>query len=130
MKKFLIFFSLLLSGVAGFSLSWWMNREVLTPPMEIYHYPATFVKQLENDKEAGKKIFKEFCSACHAKNPTIDVHAPLLGDKARWDILKKLGMPALLNVTIHGIGAMPARGGCFECSDVQLEMAVQYMLDQ
>jgi len=37
-------------------------------------------------------------------------------------------MDTLLKMTIQGVGAMPARGGCFECSDGQLKEAIIYML--
>lgn len=129
MKKSLIILLLIISGVAGFSLSLWMHSSPNVPAMETYHYPATFVKQLAGDTDAGKKIFKEFCGACHDKNPAIDVNAPRIGDP-RWKSLKNAEKSALLGVTIRGVGAMPARGGCFECSDAQLEMAIEYMLDQ
>ncbi len=97
--------------------------------METYHYPATFVNQLKGDPEAGKKIFLEFCGACHNENPSVDVNAPRIGDKIKWGAYRDLKMPTLLKLTIQGNGAMPARGGCFECSDAQLEMAIQYILD-
>jgi len=37
-------------------------------------------------------------------------------------------MPVLLEHTSEGFGAMPARGGCFECTDEQLELAILAML--
>lgn len=117
----------------GFATSYFLHKDVLQEPIhqtrETFHYPATFVKQLIGDPQAGKKIFKEFCSACHGSPALIDVHAPLLEDKNAWKIKKKLGMKTLLYITIHGTGAMPARGGCFECSDQQLQEAIQYMLN-
>jgi len=128
---------LLLSGLLGFLVSLYMHgifsKTVPTMQVEtiqVAHYPALFVKQLAGDKEAGRKIFKEFCASCHAKEPVIDVNAPKIGDQKAWQSRKKLGLENLLKITFSGVGAMPARGGCFECSDAQLRATVEYILKQ
>ncbi len=131
MKKILILCALLLSGLLGFVLSLYLHDKPNQDDVQLiqtFHYPALFVKQLENDPDAGKKIFNEFCSSCHGKQAVIDVNAPRIDDHASWQIRKKLGMPILLKITLTGVGAMPARGGCFECSDEQLREAIQYIL--
>lgn len=137
-KRILIVLLLVTSGLAGFIFSLHHNQNnSVSSEQEIpndvrviqtFHYPATFVKQLEGDKEAGRKIFQEFCSACHANPPKIDIRAPRIGDKKTWNQLKKSGVPVLLKITIDGAGAMPARGGCFECSDSQLQETILYIL--
>lgn len=135
-RVILITILLATSGVLGFALSLYIHgtrapaQSVEIKTIQTFHSPVTFVKQIENDPQAGEKIFKEFCASCHNKKPLIDVNAPRIGDKKIWDALKQLGMPVLLNITIKGAKAMPARGGCFECSDEQLQMAIQYMLDE
>lgn len=134
-KIFLIVFLLLLSGFLGFLFSWYMHKDKQevteqsdVQTVQTFHFPALFVQQLKNDPEAGKKIYKEFCVACHAKNPVIDVNAPAVGDLKAWKQRRKMGEKQLLEFTIHGTGAMPARGGCFECSDEQLRETIKYML--
>ncbi len=123
-----VIFVLFLSGLLGFSVSlYFHSREV--NEIQTFHYPTSIVKQLEGDKQAGMKIFKEFCASCHSKNPVIDVNAPRIGDKKAWDARSKLGMDTLLKITITGVGAMPARGGCFECSDEQLRETIQYVIE-
>lgn len=132
----IIFLIFVISGALGFSLSWsnyYGEPKKITDIVqrrESYHYPALFVKQLEGDRQAGKKIFYQFCAACHHSSPVIQVHAPLINDKKIWQIKSQMGMSSLLKLTTDGIGAMPARGGCFECSDEQLRKTIQYMLDQ
>ena len=133
-KKILIIAILLLSGLLGFFLSLYLHQSPQKKSTDIqlietFHYPALFVKQLSGDPNAGRKIFKEFCSACHSKQPSIDIHAPRIGDKKAWDIRRKMGMDLLLKMTINGVGAMPARGGCFECSDQQLRETIRYILN-
>ena len=133
-KKLFIVLLLTFSGLLGFIFSMYRHvnqpSALETPIIQTFHYPAKFVKQLEGDKHAGEKIFKEFCRTCHDKKPLIDINAPRIGDKKIWQQLQRLGMPTLLNMTMRGMGAMPARGGCFECNDAQLKEAIQYILDQ
>lgn len=128
---------LLLSGLLGFMVSLYRHHEVISTPsspgvetIQTVHYPASFVRQVRGDPQAGHKIFKEFCAACHDKQPVIAIPAPPIGDAKAWQSRRRLGMPALLKMTINGRGAMPARGGCFECSDKQLQATIQYILNQ
>lgn len=129
-KKILMTVVFACSGLCGFLLSWYIHRPQVHQMQVIdnFHHPVSFVAQLSGDQHAGKQIFKEFCATCHAKKPYINIRAPRIGDKKNWQALKMSGMPTLLKVTIKGAGAMPARGGCFECSDEQLQQAIQYIL--
>lgn len=123
----------LLSGASGLLLSLYQHPNVSlneVTHIQTFHYPASFVQQLHHDPQAGKKIFKEFCSACHSPQPTIDVPAPRIGDKKAWREKRLWGVDALLAITIRGVGAMPARGGCFECSDDQLRQTIEYILNK
>jgi cytochrome c5 len=123
---------LIISGASGFSVSWYHNISSpapATPATQTLHYPTVFVDQLKGDKQAGEKIYIEYCSSCHNSPPVIDVKAPLVTDKKAWLLRRQQGMATLLKNTINGKAAMPARGGCFECSDEQLRATIQYMLD-
>ncbi|MDX1901010.1 MAG: c-type cytochrome [Gammaproteobacteria bacterium] len=138
MKKLFVILMIGLSGLAGFLISLYKHPDAALPPhasdgdvqlIETFHSPAIFVKQLIGDPLAGEKIFREFCASCHAAEPLIDVPAPRINEKKAWAFRKKMGLPALLSITINGVGAMPARGGCFECSDAQLREAIVYILN-
>lgn len=132
MKKIIILFVFFLSGLMGLLFSLYIHRSVpsvdTVPVIETFHSPAIFVKQLQGDPLAGEKIFQAFCGACHADRPLIDIAAPHLHDKKTWNFKRKIGEKALLAITINGAGLMPARGGCFECSDAQLQEAIRYIL--
>ena len=126
----------MVSGLAGFMVSVAVhgpqrgNATVDEEPVRnAYHNPLSFVAQITNDPKAGEKIVHEFCEACHAKAPVIEVGAPPMGVAHAWDAYKKLPMKQLLENTKRGVGAMPARGGCFECSDEQLQKAIDYMVN-
>lgn len=136
-KQLLVILVLLLSGTAGFifSLHSHESTDSFTPPkgvtmIETFHYPAIFAKQLTHDPDAGRKIFNQFCTSCHGKQPIIDIQAPHIGDKNAWDIRKKMGLDILLKITTTGVGAMPARGGCFECTDDELRQTIRYILQE
>lgn len=134
MKKIIILFVFFLSGLMGMLFSFYMHPNISSkkindiPVIETFHSPAIFVKQLQGDPLAGEKIFQAFCGSCHADHPLIDIAAPHLHDKKTWNFKRKMGEKALLAITINGTGLMPARGGCFECSDEQLRETIRYML--
>ena len=92
------------------------------------HHPQDFLKKIEGTPNEGEQIYKHFCSNCHAKNPLIKVGAPKIGDSNDWSMRLKQGINSLYEHTDQGFNAMPARGGCFECSDKQLFMAILYMM--
>lgn len=130
LKKTLIVLLLIFAGALGFYAAL-QNRPASSMSvvhMRTYHYPASFLSQLKNDPKAGEKVYEEYCAACHAPNPRVDINAPSKGNKAVWQALRQsLGEEGLWQYTLTGHNAMPARGGCFECSDVQLRQALQYL---
>lgn len=135
-KKITIAFILLLSAAAGLMTSIHDQQSATTTSVaantveisQVAHYPLTFVAQLKNDPGAGRKIFKEYCASCHAAHPLIPVHAPAIGNKNDWARFSKMSLDQLFKLAAQGYGAMPARGGCFECSDAQLKLAIEYLL--
>ncbi len=73
---------------------------------------------------AGEQLYKSVCFACHA---TGVAGAPKVGDKAAWAPLIAEGLEHMVEVAIHGKGAMPPRGGS-QASDAEVRAAVQYMV--
>jgi len=92
------------------------------------HHPQEFLQSIRGTNDEGNAIVQHFCANCHAEKPLIDLGAPKIGQLGDWSNRKKQGMPVLLEHTSEGFGAMPARGGCFECTDEQLELAILAML--
>lgn len=93
-----------------------------------FHHPEQFVKSLNNSQQAGKKIYQQFCQVCHAQNPAIKLGAPRIGVKSDWQLRQQKSVDEMLVLIDKGLGAMPPRGGCFECSDPQLKAAIEYLL--
>ena len=91
------------------------------------HNPEEFIARVSGTPDAGKQIYGQFCVSCHAKDPMISLGAPRFRDKADWQARNKKGIDAMLANIANGFNAMPARGGCFECSDDDLKAAIKYM---
>lgn len=92
------------------------------------HHPQEFIKSIQGVKDEGRQIVEHFCASCHAPKPLIELGAPKINSERDWSPRIKKGLASLLQHTEEGFNAMPARGGCFECSDKQLHLAVLAML--
>jgi cytochrome c5 len=73
----------------------------------------------------GKKIYEGTCIACHG---TGAAGAPKFGNKADWAPRIALGIKTLLNVAMHGKGAMPPKGGNAALSEADIRAAIEYMV--
>ncbi|MEM9257045.1 MAG: PQQ-dependent sugar dehydrogenase [Pseudomonadota bacterium] len=75
----------------------------------------------------GASLYQQHCAACHDVGTA---QAPLLSDAVYWTtLLASAGSTsALTNTVIEGKGAMPAMGGCTQCTEDELRLAVEYMM--
>ncbi|WP_345252046.1 c-type cytochrome, partial [Pigmentiphaga soli] len=74
--------------------------------------------------QTGEAVFKAVCSTCHAAGVA---GAPKFGDSAAWAKYVQTGFDAMLQVALHGKGAMPAKGGNPDLDDFEVARAVVYM---
>lgn len=74
----------------------------------------------------GEGIYGNVCSACHESGAA---GAPIRGEEEAWAERTEQGFATLLEHSINGIGAMPARGGNPNLSDEEMEAAVAYMVE-
>lgn len=94
------------------------------------HHPQEFLKSIIGTKDEGEKIYNHFCVNCHAQKPLISLGAPKIGNASEWDPRLKQGLDILFKHTDEGFNAMPTRGGCFECTDNQLILAIIFMVPE
>lgn len=92
------------------------------------HRPQEFLKSISGAKDEGEQIYNHYCVNCHAQKPLIPLGAPRIGEKMDWKLRLKQGFDALFVHTDEGFNAMPPRGGCFECSDRQIALAIINMV--
>ncbi len=77
---------------------------------------------------SGKDIYAAACVACHSSGAA---GAPIVGDAAAWSPRLAKGMDALYDSGVNGVPGtgMIAKGGCAQCSDDEINAAVDYMAD-
>ncbi|MDG2422181.1 MAG: c-type cytochrome [Gammaproteobacteria bacterium] len=89
-------------------------------------FSMLWAQEPENFDAASK--YQSTCFACHG---TGQAHAPVVGDVIEWEIRLEKGIDILVQNTINGLnGMMPPRGLCVDCSDNELKIIVEYMLDE
>ena len=93
--------------------------------------PAATAPAPVAENAAGKKVYGNVCSMCHAAGVA---GAPKPGDKADWGPRIAQGKDTLYKHAIEGFtgakGMMPARGGSGGLSDDEVKSAVDYMVAQ
>ena len=77
---------------------------------------------------SGEDVYNAACMACHSAGIA---GAPKVGDQVAWAGRISKGMAALYDSGINGIAGtgMIARGGCADCSDNEIRLAVDFMVD-
>lgn len=75
---------------------------------------------------SGSDIYASNCVACHSSGVA---GAPILGDVAAWTERLTKGVETVYANAINGIGAMPARGTCMDCSDDDVIAAIDHILE-
>lgn len=94
------------------------------------HRPQSFLKTIQGAPNEGEQIYQHFCVNCHDRQPIITLGAPRILMEDDWKPRVKQGLNELFKHTDEGLNAMPSRGGCFECTDHQLFLAIIYMLPE
>ncbi|MGB6976430.1 MAG: c-type cytochrome [Gammaproteobacteria bacterium] len=89
--------------------------------------PAKIKRSKKISLKVGEQIYNKYCVGCHTSGAG---GAPKLGDQAAWEPLAKLGLNKLYENAIVGIGGMPPKGTCAECSTAEIQSAVDYIINQ
>jgi cytochrome c5 len=81
----------------------------------------------QQSERSGKQVVDAVCVACHAKG---EKGAPRIGDKQAWASRAAQGLTALTEHALNGIRKMPSHGGNPMLSDIEIERAIIYMVNQ
>lgn len=92
------------------------------------HHPSAFLERIKQAPDEGEQIVQHFCGTCHATRPIIPLGAPRPKVLKDWQPRLEQGIDVLFKHTDEGLRAMPPRGGCFECTDEQLMLAIKALL--
>jgi cytochrome c5 len=78
-------------------------------------------------ERSGKQVVEEVCAACHATGAK---GAPKIGNKKAWAKLASRGLAGLTQSALQGIRQMPPHGGNPQLTDVEIQRAITYMVNQ
>lgn len=73
----------------------------------------------------GAAVYNTYCMACHSSGVG---GAPKTGDAADWAPRIAQGNATMLEHAINGFNAMPAKGTCMDCSDEEIQAAIDHMI--
>lgn len=104
----------------------------MTKPQVFHHFSLVFlataslcINQAQAADKTGQLVVQEVCAACHASGKD---GAPIIGDVKAWTDHSKKGLTRLTEGAIAGIGKMPAHGGEFKLTDLEVSRAVAFMV--
>ncbi|MFQ3236386.1 MAG: cytochrome c5 [Paraglaciecola sp.] len=75
---------------------------------------------------SGADVYNKACVACHSSGV---LGAPKFQDAGEWSPRLEKGFDVVWQNAIVGINAMPAMGACGDCSDEDIKVAIEYMIE-
>lgn len=95
-------------------------------PVGSVHVAGAATAAVASGPRSGADIYNTSCVACHG--PGV-LGAPKLNNAADWAPRMEKGMDTVLLNAINGIGGMPPRGTCGDCSDDDIKAAIEHMIE-
>jgi cytochrome c5 len=89
--------------------------------------PAPQRADAQARERSGKEVVDTVCGACHQKGAK---GAPRIGDRKAWAKLADRGLTGLTESALKGVRKMPAHGGDLRLTDIEIERAITYMVNQ
>ncbi|MBB6092948.1 cytochrome c5 [Povalibacter uvarum] len=71
------------------------------------------------------QIYQTYCAVCHATGWN---GAPINGIKDDWESRAAAGFDSMLRNVKQGLNTMPPMGTCMDCSDAELQAAIEEMM--
>jgi len=81
----------------------------------------------QRDERSGKQVVEAVCFSCHGSGAN---GAPKIGDRKAWNKRASQGLPGLTQNALKGIRQMPPHGGNPNLTDLEIERAIAYMVNQ
>lgn len=95
-------------------------------PVGQVHVAGAKAEVASSGPRSGADIYNKSCVACHGVGV---LGAPKLQDAADWAPRLEKGFDTVWKNAINGIGGMPPKGTCGDCSDDELKAALEYMTE-
>jgi cytochrome c5 len=81
----------------------------------------------QSTERSGKQVVDALCVSCHGTGAG---GAPKIGDPKAWADRAAQGLSGLSSSALAGIRQMPAHGGNMKLTDIEVERAITYMVNQ
>ena len=89
--------------------------------------PVPFAAGAETRERSGREVVDQVCAECHRTGAK---GAPRMGDQEAWSKLASRGLTDLTASALKGIRNMPPHGGNPGLTDIEIERAITYMVNQ
>ena len=105
-----------------------VTASALLPGIVLFAMLSAFSEgaDAQRKERQGKEVVDAVCSECHVSGKE---GAPRIGDANAWAGRASQGLTALTDHAIKGIRKMPAHGGNRGVSDIEIERAIVYMVN-
>ena len=87
---------------------------------------AGLIGDASADDQPGRSLYESVCSACHSPQ-NVMVSSPKAGDRLEWARRLRKGFDEVTRNAIDGVGAMPPKGGCAQCTPEEIRRAIEFM---
>ncbi len=87
---------------------------------------AGAVAAISKVSRSGADIYQTSCAMCHTSGA---LNAPKSGDAEAWNSRIAQGFDVMLDHAIKGFNGMPPRGTCGDCSDDEIKVAIEHMIE-
>jgi cytochrome c5 len=107
-----------------------MSREAIAERIKPIgkHYVAGESSAAEESSgpRSGEQVYNTYCTACHTSGV---MGAPKINNAADWEERLAQGMDTVLKHAVEGFNAMPPMGTCSDCSEEEIQAAIDYMIE-
>ena len=107
-----------------------MSREAIAERIKPIgkHYVAGESSAAEESSgpRSGEQVYNKYCTACHTSGV---MGAPKINNAADWEDRLAQGMDTVLQHAVEGYNAMPPKGTCSDCSEEEIQAAIDYMVE-
>lgn len=102
-----------------------MNKKIVLPLLLASPLLITACSESTPQKRTGETIYYQSCFSCHERGHG---GAPIRGIDEQWEPRLAKGEKVILENMVKGYKGMPPKGACFDCTDKELQMALEFML--
>ncbi|MDU0353469.1 cytochrome c5 family protein [Paraglaciecola aquimarina] len=95
-------------------------------PVGQVHVAGAKAESASSGPRSGADIYNKTCVACHSIGV---LNAPKFQNAGDWSPRLEKGFDTVWQNAINGIGGMPPKGTCGDCSDDELKAAIEHMIE-